>query len=527
VSYANRYEDGHPGFDHNERAMQRDLARLAETKFDLLVIGAGIHGACAAWDATLRGLSVALVDQADFGAATSASSLGIVHGGLRYLGRGDLPRTRQSIRERTALLRIAPSLIEPLAVLVPTFGRGPRSRTAFRAALALNDLLSAFRNRPLAADRRIPRGRVLSRAEYLTLFPWLTDESQVTGGALWYDARLLHPERLTLSFVRSAADRGAAVANYLPVESVRVENQAAVGARVRDQLSGDSFDIQARAVMVAAGHWTYDLVRKTVPGSAEQRRSHALGVNVVLGRRLVDLAVGVPIRSEFERDPIGGGKRYLFLVPGKQTTTIGTWYGLADRSHSRTLSERGASELMRELEEACPGLDVDSDDIVRWHSGWLPLAAGTPPGTPGPLAERPWVVDHGRIHGIHHLFSVEGVKYTTARAVAEQAIDAVFVDLGRQSPACRTGDTPLITGSSPIRPDLAHAVRQEMAVKLSDLVFRRTDLGAPPGPNRAMVQGAARVMGEELGWDPRRQQSEVDEVMRQTQISAGTLEAVG
>ena len=104
--------------------MQRDLNRLTGQVHDLLVVGGGIHGACIAWDAALRGVSVALVERDDFGAATSANSLRIVHGGLRYLARGDLARMRESIRERSTLLRIAPGLVVPLPVLVPTRGIG-------------------------------------------------------------------------------------------------------------------------------------------------------------------------------------------------------------------------------------------------------------------------------------------------------------------------------------------------------------------------------------------------------------------
>ena len=106
--------------------MRRDLSRLESEEHDLLVIGAGIQGACIAWDAALRGLRVALVERDDFGAATSANSLRIIHGGLRYLARGDFPRMRESIRERSALLRIAPGLVEPLA--------GPDSHGSARGA---------------------------------------------------------------------------------------------------------------------------------------------------------------------------------------------------------------------------------------------------------------------------------------------------------------------------------------------------------------------------------------------------------
>ena len=151
--------------------MRRDLSRLASTAHDLLVIGGGIQGACIAWDATQRGLAVALVERDDFGSATSANSLRIVHGGIRYLARGDLPRMRESIRERSALLRIAPGLVEPLPVLVPTGPPGVPGRAAFGAALALTHALSLTRNRHLDPSRHIAAGRILSRAETLRPLP--------------------------------------------------------------------------------------------------------------------------------------------------------------------------------------------------------------------------------------------------------------------------------------------------------------------------------------------------------------------
>src|SRR5918998_2222082 len=127
--------------------MRRDVDGLTGRTHDLLVVGGGVHGAAVAWDATLRGLSVALIERGDFGAATSANSLRIAHGGLRYLARGDFRRMRESIRERSLLMAIAPELVTPLPVLVPTQGVGSESRAAMRAALALNDLASLDRNR--------------------------------------------------------------------------------------------------------------------------------------------------------------------------------------------------------------------------------------------------------------------------------------------------------------------------------------------------------------------------------------------
>jgi glycerol-3-phosphate dehydrogenase len=517
--------------------MRRDLSELTAKPFDLLVVGAGIHGACAAWDATLRGLSVAVVDRDDFGAATSANSLRIVHGGLRYLARGDLPRMRESIRERSTLLRIAPGLVEPLPVLVPTYGVGTRGRWAHGAALALNDLASWARNRHLHRERWLPRGRLVSREECRRLFSGFAAEG-LTGGALWYDAQLRYPERLTLSFLRGASDRGAVPANYVRVDRLHTRVGAVHGARATDRLTGREFDIEARAVLVAAGPWTRDVAGK-VPGPPRAEPTtpdRALGVNLVIGRRLADVAVGVRARSGRREDPVCGGQRFLFFAPQGQATLLGTWYTVADPADAGAARERGVRALLEEINDACPSLRLTLGDVVRSHWGWLPLKAGNEPGRADSLAERPRLIDHGRKDGLRGLISVEGVKYTTARRVAEQAVDRVFISLGQRAPRCRSAEVPLPGAqdeipleSSPTaaKGAILRAVREEMAIKLADIVFRRTALGAAPGPARAAVEEAARVAGAELGWDIHRQEAETEGVMRQAGVTGPTLEPVG
>ena len=146
-------------------------ATLADKAFDVAIIGGGIFGACAAWDAALRGLSVALVERGDFCSGTSANSFKIVHGGIRYLQHGDLVRLRTSCYERTALLRIAPHLVQPLPIVIPTYGRGRQGKALLGAGMVLYDLLTLDRNRGIKdAQRKIPWARFLSRQELLDLF---------------------------------------------------------------------------------------------------------------------------------------------------------------------------------------------------------------------------------------------------------------------------------------------------------------------------------------------------------------------
>ena len=509
--------------------MRRDLSRLLERTFDLLVVGAGIQGACIAWDACLRGLSVALVDRGDFGAATSANSLGIVHGGLRYLARGDLPRMLDSIQERSALLRIAPGLVEPLPVLVPTY-QGAKGRTAFGTALLLNDVISRTRNRGLRPECAIAGGRLISRGECLGLFPWFPSDG-LTGGALWFDGRLRHPERLTLSFVRSAAERGVVPANYVRVDRILVRDRQAAGIQVTDLAQGSQFEVKARVVVVAAGPWTEGLVSGTLGRApAAMTASHALAVNVRVDRVLSSVAIGARSRTDRRLDPVGGGKRFLFAAPQQAgSTLLGTWY--APAGENQASPDRGSTRLLQEFNEACPGLELSTAAITGCQWGWLRLKGSVERGRSMALAERPRIINHGgTTDGVRHLFSVEPVKYTTARSVAERVVDGVFRDLGRTVPACRTTEVPLTlagTDGEVTASDVQRAVREEMAVKLVDIVFRRSALGNTGKPALETVTRVAQMAGAELGWDTIRQGAEVAEVMNRRQHPAPVEEPVG
>jgi glycerol-3-phosphate dehydrogenase len=499
--------------------MRRDLSELSRVEHDVLVVGGGIQGACIAWDAALRGLKVALVERDDFGAATSANSLRIVHGGIRYLARGDFARMRESIRERSALLRVAPGLVEPLAVLVPTGRPGVPGRAVFGAALALTHALSPGRNRHLASSHRIAAGRILSRSECLKLFPAL-DPGALDGGALWYDARMTHPARLTLAFVLSAASAGARVANYAEADAFEVAAGAVRSVGVVDRLTGGGYAVRARQVVIAAGPWTEAVAGRAgmSVGPAAGAPRHALALNLVVGRRLSEAAVG--LRSSVSgTDPGGSGGRFLFLAPQEQSTLLGTWYGMADEGDAGPALDRGADTLLAEFNRACPGLGLTAGDVIRRQWGRLPLKAGLESGPPATLAERPRLSPrHGA--GPANLLTVEAVKYTTARAVAQEVVDQVLRCMGLERRACRTAQTPLVGGAprqaarSPLAERMVHAVREEMAVTLSDVVFRRTELGDPPGPDPAAVARAVQVVGDALGWDEERRVAEEATVLR-------------
>jgi len=549
--------------------VQRDTQALAERNYDLLVVGGGIAGACTAWDAALRGLRVALVEARDFCGATSAHSLKVLHGGIRYLQHADLARVRESCRERANLLRIAPHLTRPLPIVVPTQGRGMGGKLVFRAAFALLEALTADRNRRLPRAQRIPAGRILSRAETLDTLPAL-EPAGLTGGALFSDGQVLDPPRLVLAIVRAAVEAGAVAANHCELTDFLIEAGAVRGARVRDRLSGRPLEIRAAAVVNATGPYAEQLLVRT---GIEARRRTPLSrdMALVLRRNLVG-ARGLAVQTRYE-DPdavFSRGKRHLFLLPWRRHTLAGVSSRVFEGDPYELCVEREeVLDFLAELDEACPGLALEPADVGAVYAGLLPFGENAEGETHLSFGKRSLVVDHAERGGPRGLVSAMSVRLTMGRAVAESAVDRVALLLGRRDlPACATGHAPvsgarfgdlpaLLHAALAVRPpaipersmrqlvashgseypqvlalaserpelcapldpgcdaigaQLVYAVRCEMAQSLCDVVLRRTDLGSCGPPAPATLARCAEILARELGWDAPRVRKETEAV---------------
>ncbi len=553
--------------------MKRDLNRMAGRGFDVLVIGAGIYGAWAAWDAALRGLSVAVIDKDDFGGATSANNLRVVHGGLRYLQHLDLNRMRESIREQRILLRVAPHLVHPLPCAVPTYGRGSRGRLALRTALFLNDMVGWNRNWKAAPGKALPRGRLIGADRMKEAVPGIPDRG-LTGGALWYDAQVRDPERLVLAILQSASRRGAAVANHISADALLEERGRVVGARVTDGLTGESFFIRAGVTLNLTGPWSDRLLRTTYPGKVPTLFPFSQAWNLVVRRRLVsDIAVGLYSSRTFQDADrkMSRGTRLLFLTPWRDVTLVGTShrpFKAEDRRLEVVHDEREIADLLEEVSGAYPAADLVPGDVAYAFGGLLPGEAE--PSTGGVrLLKHPVIRDHGRADGIHGLITGVGVKFTTARRVAERLVDLAAHQFGGRTDVCRTHETPLLGGDiqdwpefsgsaqdhrmrtiPPIsfsrlvenhgtrfrevlalageaehllnlladgypvlQAEVVYAAREEMAMTLMDVVRRRTEMGKCGLKGRGVVIKAAALQAAELGWDSARREVEIQDVL--------------
>jgi glycerol-3-phosphate dehydrogenase len=537
--------------------MVRNLRQLVDTTFDVLVVGAGIYGVAAAWDAAQRGLSVAIIDRDDFGAGTSFNNLKTVHGGLRSLQSLNLRQMRLFVRERRALVRLAPHLVRPLPFIVPTYRDPRRSGSLMRIALALNDLISRDRHDGVADPaRRLPAGTIVSREECLQLNPAI-DPAGVTGGAVWYDYQMHNTDRVTLAFLLSATDAGAVGANYVEAKGLLTEAGRVIGVAAEDRLTGSSLEIRARVVVNAAGPWAGSLLASLPDGGPPlpaPRFSRAMNL------------VTRPVALTHACGGIAGG-RFLFLVPWRDVSILGTSHDVHEGEPVDVEVTRWDLEaFLTEAREAFPHASLTAADVRLIHRGLLPMLQGR--GTHVKLLRESVVIDHRR-HGLPGLVSMFGVRYTTARHTAAEAVDTVFAQLDVAAPPpCRTAELPLAGGAIGNfrsferavllrdvpglragalqrlagsygtaydavlqivrdRPPLAaplgrrcavtgaeilHATRAEMAVTLGDAVIRRTEAGSAGHPGADALDAAAAVMAPELGWDEARVRKEIDQV---------------
>ena len=555
--------------------MKRDLNKLSGTEYDVLIIGAGIYGVAAAWDAALRGLKVALIDKNDFGSATSSNSLKTIHGGLRYLQQLDLKRMRESIHERMVLMHIAPHLVYPLQVVMPTYSYKLKSRPAMMAALIANDVVGFDRNRLEDPHKYMPHGFTVSKRKVQDYIPGY-EKYNLNGGAVWYDCQCYNTERLLLSFLISATSQGADVANYVKASGFLMDGQRVTGIKARDELSGQTFDIRAKMVVNNSGPWV-DNILSSLNGKAPERKFNlSTAMNLVINRRLFDKnAAGLsgPWKYVREDGSVYEAYRILFFAPWRNYTIIGTnhlpYEGNEKNYQDKyKITEAEIQSFLTDVNQAYPAADIKREEVTFFYGGFLPMARKNPDTGEVMLEKHYKLYDHVRSDKIEGLITVLGVKYTTARDVARKTIDMVFNKLDRNSPQCETEKTALCGGNiekfedfvndaintnpygfnakvmqhlchnygsdyetilkygaedrelidllpeseEVLKAEIIHGVREEMAQKLADVILRRTDAGTGGNPGEACLKEAVKLMAKELGWNKARMKQEVEEV---------------
>ncbi len=555
-------ENNDPASGAAERS--KTLAILHREKFDVVVVGGGIGGACTAWDAALRGLRVALIEQSDFGAGTSSQSLKVLHGGIRYLQHLDISRLRESCGERSAFLRIAPHLTRPLPFALPTYGLGMRGKLPLRAAFQLLNLFTADRNAGIGdRGQHIPAPFILSRREFVDRFPAF-DAPGLTGAGVFYDGQMLNPPRIVYSAIRSAQAASAVAVNYCAAEQLLVRDGRTQGVLARDTLTGEQFEIRARIVANLSGPYAPAFNARAAPQSV-LNVPLSRDMAIVVNRSLLP-AMGVGIQTRY-KDPdawLSRGNRHLFMAPWRDYTLIGVHSRVYEGNpFELTVTEEEIQGFVEEIAEACPALGVTRADIAVVNAGLLPFGENAPGSKDLSFGKRSVLVDHGESGGPDGLVSGMSVRWTMGRLLGERAVDLILKKLNLPAQTCRTAHTPLAggnfvdrqalinaiqtrLGAAIARPAVTHladtfgtlwsdvldldtdrellpdgttlacevryAARCESVVTLADIVLRRLDLGTGRNADDAVLERCAHIAGEELGWSAERRLAEIRRV---------------
>jgi glycerol-3-phosphate dehydrogenase len=510
------------------------LAALPTADLDLLVVGGGITGAGIARDAALRGLSVALLEAVDFAAGTSSRSSKLVHGGVRYLQQGDIGLVREAASERARIRHIAPHLATPLLMVMPTYGRATH--------LKLGAGLWTFEK--IASVDASERHAMWDRREAIAQEPCLGADKLY--GAAAFVEYLTDDARLVLATVAGAAAAGALCANHAEVTAI---DRGTV--TLRDALADTVLEARARVVVNAAGPWVEEIWRRA--GAVAGR-----GLQLTKGIHLVVDHTRLPLRHSVVMQ--ARDHRSVFAVPRDGITYLGTTDTLFDAPTLHPgITRDDVDYLLDAARRTFAGEPLARSDVLATWAGLRPLVREDGKA-PSEISRK----DEIATDAATGLISIAGGKLTTYRRMAERVVDLVFDRLGRAAPPCRTDQVALPGGEptaldiaalasrlpqlsrdqasrlfrlhgatcerllerireSPasgeivaglpgvLRAELEHALDEEMALTLEDLLDRRTrSLSFDRRQGVEGVEAAAAIASQRLGWSTERTAAEID-----------------
>jgi glycerol-3-phosphate dehydrogenase len=512
-----------------ESARRADLARLADERWDLVVVGGGIVGTGALLDAASRGLRAVLIEQDDIAVGTSSRSSRLIHGGLRYLEHFQFHLVREALRERSRLLRLAPHLVRLEEFLFPVYGWPLVHRAFYGSGLVLYDLLGAARDGG--------RARHLGVEAVARLAPSIRRE-RLQGGIVYHDG-VEDDARLALAVVRTAqAKGGTALTRVRATGLLRDGSGAVAGLLAEDRETGSAIEVRAAAVVDATGVWAG---RAEGPlGGSSVPIVPSRGSHLVVPRERIPVETGVTLRVP--------GK-VLFLIPWPGAWLIGTTdepdAGPPDRPAPTDHEVRAILDAVN----ATLAVDLRREDAVGAYTGLRPLVGS--PGTGD-------TVQVSREHKVRReadgLTRISGGKYTTYRVMATDAVD---VALGTGASPSATAELPLVGAASReeldklanrlaaetglfrsvtevlvdrygtearavvelgqeldlLRPladghphlevEVAWGARHELARSIDDVLSRRMRLSMRlPDRGAAIARRVDAILGAELGWDP-------------------------
>jgi len=425
--------------------MKRILSQLEEKTFDLIIIGGGITGACLTWDAVNRGLSVALIEKGDFGAATSSASSKLLHGGIRYLQQGRIDKVRESALERVFYQRIAPHLSHYVPFVVPAYTSFSKGKLLLRIGMLLYQMICLGQNRWLRdSSKKVPGWKMLNKEQLLQYIPGF-DSNYTTGAALFQESHMYSSERMTLAFISSSIRKGAVAANYVCADKFILANNRVGGIKATDCLSGKSLTIRAECVINAAGPWI-PLLNKSI-STRSIVTAFSKGAHVVTSPITNDVAIALPTQKQ-SQSIINRGGRHVFVIPWRGHSLIGTTYD-AYKGELDTVrpTENDIEELISDINSAFGKAVLHREDIKYSFAGIYPLIDDEINTKVYQGTGEYQIVDHKITDDIEGLVTVFGAKFTTARLLAEKALNQIVCKFAKPLKSCQTRDLPLFSGN--------------------------------------------------------------------------------
>jgi glycerol-3-phosphate dehydrogenase len=406
--------------------------------FDILIIGGGITGIAIAREAAERGHSVAVIEKNDFGCATSAATSKLIHGGLRYLENFEFSLVRESLRERRILMLAASHLVKPLPFIIPILPWTEPNPFLIYLGLKLYDILSFDRNQFIPEENYIPSTRRITHHELINVLPELKNITK-KGGFLYYDCQSTHPERLTLAFLKSAAEKGAKFFNHIQIENFITEKKydkiILKGVEVKDKITGKSATLTAKVIVNATGPWI-DILLSKITGKPVKKILRSKGIHL-LTKQILNHKVAVLFRTKTHR--------HFFVIPWMGYSLIGpTDTPYNDEPDNLKPTEQDIEQLINDVNETIPNNPLSYDKIIDIPIGIRPLIFTGKGNTY--KASRKYEIFHHISEGIENLISVAGGKWTTSRQLGEDVIKEIYKEypeLQKEGKKIDTSQLPL------------------------------------------------------------------------------------
>ena len=455
---------------------QEHLQRLREQQFDILVIGGGITGACIAHDAALRGFSVALVERRDFGGFTSSASSKLLHGGIRYLPKGQVWKVRESGREQMIFQRLAPHLVSWKPFLIPTEQGLSLTKGALALKIAMKIYgLCHFGLKDLLDNpaRKPPQGAFLDIEAALAAAPQLRSVDRLSGAQVLFESHMHSTERMTLAFLKTAVSNGATIANYLEAEKYLTAQGRIEGVAVRDALTGEQFSVRARLTINSTGPATQAL-NHSVPALQlrlqKELTGFARGVHMVTRQVHPEYALALTTPEKTEGFVTRGG-RHFFIIPWRGRSLIGTtnvpFKGTFDQVK---VTQKDIDDFLIDINEALPDLHLTRQDVHYAYTGLYPLIVRNIEEDKYQGTGEYQLVDHQAKDEVAGLITALGAKFTTARNMAEKTMNLAAQKITGQKNSCCTASTALLEGSIADLPSFIQEKQQQYKNRYKDLL---------------------------------------------------------